>query len=134
VRRRIAVNTVGCTPNAQIESEISEFRNEVNNRNNESTRSSLFETNGDYKMMRFGSGLKYALMSPSHSYAKNLSTWNVSTRPNTYYPRVLPPRPPLEPKEAKAAAATLVTVKKANLCQSPWKMNFLVKLVRFVHG
>jgi hypothetical protein len=83
-------------------------------------------------MMRFGSGLKSALMSPSHSYVKNLSTWNLSTRPNTYYPRVLPPNPPFEPKAVIAAAGPLVTVKKANLCQSPWKMNFLVKLVRLV--
>ena len=35
----------------------------------------------------------------------------------------------MAPKVQKPAPQPVVTVKKANLPQSPWKMNFLVKLV-----
>jgi hypothetical protein len=60
---------------------------------------------------------------------KSFCTWNVSTLPNKYYPRILPtPKPPAEPKLVLPVSPTVV-VRKKDLPQSPWKMKFLVKLV-----
>ena len=69
----------------------------------------------------------------NHSSVKSFCTWNVSTLPNKYYPRVLPP--PLPPAEPKVVlpASPIVVVRKKDLPQSPWKMKFLVKLVSNKH-
>lgn len=64
------------------------------------------------------------------SCLRNFTTWKFSTTPaSKYYPRIVEVKPPMAPKVPKPAAQPVITVKKANLSQSPWKMNFLVKLV-----
>ena len=80
------------------------------------------------KMFRLTPAIKNLSSVPS--CVRNFTTWKFSTTPvSKYYPRIVATKPPMAPKVQKPAPQPIVTVKKANLPQSPWKMNFLVKLV-----